>query len=275
MIGIYFSGTGNTKYCVERLVKYIDGTAAVLPLEGTAAPTAIAKTNVIVFGYCVQYADAPYFVKEFIIKNKRIWKGKNIFCVATMGGARGDSTWRTARLFKRYGAHVLGAMQIRMPDNVCDYKEKKEDVPPSLEKLYLEEVKHESDLKKRAEENRKLIKAANERILETVKDFKIGKYPKDGLGFGARVKGFFGQHLWHGNYTKGYNDLIKVNEDVCDGCRICIEQCPMHNFTLEDGKAHTNGKCTACYRCVNKCPKKAITLSGDKVGEQYRIEKFY
>lgn len=33
MIGIYFSGTGNTKHCVEKLVKLLDVSAQSFPLE--------------------------------------------------------------------------------------------------------------------------------------------------------------------------------------------------------------------------------------------------
>lgn len=33
MIGIYLSGTGNTKYCITKLVKLIDASADVVPLE--------------------------------------------------------------------------------------------------------------------------------------------------------------------------------------------------------------------------------------------------
>lgn len=35
MIGIYFSGTGNTKHCVEKLVKLLDVSAQSFPLEHT------------------------------------------------------------------------------------------------------------------------------------------------------------------------------------------------------------------------------------------------
>ena len=35
MIGIYFSGTGNTKHCVEKLVKLLDASAQSFPLEHT------------------------------------------------------------------------------------------------------------------------------------------------------------------------------------------------------------------------------------------------
>lgn len=33
MIGIYLSGTGNTKHCVEKLTYMLDDTAQIFPLE--------------------------------------------------------------------------------------------------------------------------------------------------------------------------------------------------------------------------------------------------
>lgn len=274
MIGIYFSGSGNTKHCVERLVKSIDGSAVVLPLDGDSAKAAIAKTNLIVFGYGVQYSDMPYFVREFIIENKELWKDKNILCVATMAAFSGDGAGCSARLFKKYGANILGGLHIIMPETICDVKEKKGEKESDPEKLYLESMQYESKLKKLAEENRKIIKQADEKIDEVVKGIKKNIYPKDGLSFFARLAGAFGQRLWLGKRSHRYNKKLKINEDLCDGCRICVQQCPMHNLTVQDGKAQPSGKCTACYRCVNRCPKKAITLYGDKVAEQYKIEKY-
>ena len=33
MIGVYLSGTGNTKHCIEKLVKLLDQSAKAIPLE--------------------------------------------------------------------------------------------------------------------------------------------------------------------------------------------------------------------------------------------------
>ncbi|MGN1372959.1 MAG: EFR1 family ferrodoxin [Candidatus Coproplasma sp.] len=271
--GIYFSGSGNTRRCVERLVKRIDDSSIVLPLEGDSAKAAIAKSSVIVFGYGVQYSDMPYFVREFINENKQLWKGKNILCVATMGAFSGDGAGCSARLFKKYGANILGGLHIIMPDSICDVKEKKdEEIDP--EKLYLESLKHEGDIKKLHEQRRNIIKSADERIDKVAGDIKNGVYPKDGLGFFARLAGLFGQRLWLGRRSHNYSKRLKIDEDLCDGCRICVQQCPMKNLYVEDGKAMASDKCTACYRCINRCPQKAITLCGDRVEEQYKIERY-
>ena len=58
MVGIYLSGTGNTKHCIEN----------------------------------------------------------------TMGAFSGDGAGCTARLLKKYGAHILGGLHVKMPDSVCDSK---------------------------------------------------------------------------------------------------------------------------------------------------------
>ena len=33
MVGIYLSGTGNTKYCIEKLVSLIHSSAKAIPME--------------------------------------------------------------------------------------------------------------------------------------------------------------------------------------------------------------------------------------------------
>lgn len=47
MIGIYFSGTGNTKYCLEKFVALYDRNIEITPLEdeGTIEKLNIIKTS--------------------------------------------------------------------------------------------------------------------------------------------------------------------------------------------------------------------------------------
>lgn len=49
MIGIYFSGTGNTKHCVEKLVHILDDTAKTVPLEDSQI------TNILIFAAPLLY----------------------------------------------------------------------------------------------------------------------------------------------------------------------------------------------------------------------------
>lgn len=251
MLGIYFSGTGNTKHCIEKLTGLLDITAKVIPLEADNVVKQIEQNNMIILGYPVQYSNAPIMVRDFIQSNARIWSGKKILCVATMGLFSGDGSGCAARLLKKYGAVILGGLHLRMPDSICDVKL----------------------LKKSLEDNRKIIAKADEKITMTAQKIKSGKYPKEGITFFAHIAGLFGQRLWFYKQTKAYSDKLKIN-DACIGCGLCSSLCPMKNIKMEHGKAKAGNRCTMCYRCISSCPKQAITLIGNRVQQQCRFEKY-
>ena len=128
MIGIYLSGTGNTKHCIEKLLYLLDDTAICVPLEHPQIIEMSKKQDTIIFGYPTQFSNAPFMVRDFIKRNASILKGKKVFCVNTMGLFSGDGTGCTARILKKYGAEILGGMQIKMTDSVCDSKMLKKDI---------------------------------------------------------------------------------------------------------------------------------------------------
>jgi NAD-dependent dihydropyrimidine dehydrogenase PreA subunit len=55
-------------------------------------------------------------------------------------------------------------------------------------------------------------------------------------------------------------DFPKVNSDICTGCGICIDNCPMEAIELVNGVAFIDGKkCNNCHQCENDCPVEAIS----------------
>lgn len=252
MLGVYFSGTGNTKYCVQRFLKLMDTSIESYSIEDPLAVQEIKKHHRIIFGYPTQYSNIPKILKDFIIENEDIWKDKEIYIIVTMGLFCGDGAGILARLLKSYGAKGIGGLHLKMPDSICD------------EKL----------LKKSLEENKRLIKNTNYKIDKAVRDFKKNHYSKDGLGIINHLLGLFGQRLYFYNKTRRYTHKLKIDKDICIGCQLCIKLCPMNNLELENNKAKANDRCTMCYRCVNKCPVKAMTLLGKKVIKQGNIEDY-
>ena len=115
---IYLSGTGNTKFCVEKFVKLLDKNAPVFAIEDEAAIPALKNYEHIVLGYPVQYSNAPKMVRDYIVRNAALWKGKRVFCLATMGAFSGDGVGCSARLLKKCGAFVSGGLHLKMPDSV-------------------------------------------------------------------------------------------------------------------------------------------------------------
>lgn len=251
MIGIYFSGTGNTKYCMEKFLNYINGTSPV-SIENTSVIDMMKKAETIIFGYPIYYSNIPKIVSDFIHINKVSFKDKKIFIISTMGLFSGDGSGCSARLLKKYGADIVGALHLRMPDCIGDVK----------------------ILKKTLEQNRKIVKKAEDKIINAVDLLKCGKPTQDGLNIFCHIAGLFGQRLWFYGKTRNYSNELKINSNLCIACGKCVGICPMSNLTLSNQKIITNSKCTMCYRCISNCPQKAITLLGKEVVEQCLLENY-
>ena len=61
MIGVYFSGTGNTKYCLEKFVALYDGTSKIVSLEEKSVIEKIMLHKDIVFAYPIYYSNLPKY----------------------------------------------------------------------------------------------------------------------------------------------------------------------------------------------------------------------
>ncbi len=252
MTGIYFSGTGNTKFCVDKFLKEYDGSKNSFSIEDCKALERIKNDNKIVIGYPVQYSNIPKILRDYIVSNRYIWKGKNIFIIVTMGLFSGDGAGMLARLLKNYGAIIVGGLHLKMPDSICD----------------------ERALKRSFKNNKRIVVKAAEKICKSVRNIKNGEPPQEGLGIVYHLAGLFGQRLYFLGKTQKYTDKLKINSLKCIGCGLCERLCPMGNIIVKNGIAVSSDKCTMCYRCISKCPKQAITLLGKKVIEQNDVSRY-
>ena len=252
MVGIYFSGTGNSKYAAERFCSEYDKAAKVFSIEDGNLLRAVKNEELLVFAYPVQYSTVPKILRDFIIDNKELWANKKVFVIATMGLFSGDGAGVLGRLLHKYGAEILGGLHLKMPDSIGD----------------------EKVLKRPLELNRRLVKEAEQKIRKAAEILKSGKPTQEGIGIVWRMAGFFGQRLYFGHKTKKYSDKLRIDEDKCIGCGKCEKLCPMNNIEVVDKKVVQKNRCTMCYRCINHCPRQAMTLLGKAVVEQSVIEKY-
>ena len=251
MIGVYFSGTGNTKYCVENVLNQVGSNGASYAIESEEVIAAAKSSDEIVFGYPVYYSNLPKIVREFIVSHAELWRGKKIFVIATMGLFSGDGAGCSARLFKKYGAEILGGLHLKMPDCIGDVKL----------------------LKKSLAENRKIILEAEHKMDLAINRINNGKFPQEGLNFFYRIAGVFGQRLYFSGKTKRYFTKIRTDESKCVKCGLCASLCPMSNIVIADTVVYRD-KCTMCYRCFANCPKQAITIIGKHVYEQCKFDNY-
>lgn len=253
MMGLYFSGTGNSRYAVEQFLKACGGGDQAYAIEKEDTLAQLAQHDTLVFAYPVQYSDVPMIVRQFVSDHAEIWQGKRVFIIATMALFSGDGAGVLARLLMQHGAEIMGGLHLIMPDSIAD----------------------EKALKRSPAQNRRLLEKAEQKIAYAAARFRNGKAPRQGLGLFARMAGFFTQRLWFGHQTRVYHSGLKIDAERCVGCGKCAKCCPTGNISMDGNAAKGADRCTLCYRCVNLCPKQAITLLGKTVVEQTSIEKYH
>lgn len=253
MVGIYFSGTGNSKYCLEAFLKAYDATSHAFSIEDKKCILHIKQAEEIVISYPVQYSNIPKILYDFIIDNKDLWKGKRIFIIATMSLFSGDGCGVLSRLLMKYGAYIIGGIHLKLSDSIADER--------VLKRSYIR--------------NKKLFENAEEKIAKTVHALQNGNPPQEGLDLFSHMLGLFAQRLYFFRKTKSYSSKkLKVNMQKCIRCDKCVNICPMGNINIIDNIVVSNNRCTLCYRCINQCPSQAITLLGNKVIHQNQIENY-
>jgi len=57
----------------------------------------------------------------------------------------------------------------------------------------------------------------------------------------------------------------RVNEEKCNGCRLCVFVCPDPNIIAVNGPKKPvrvdQNRCKGCGLCVTVCPKEALEVS--------------
>ncbi len=67
--------------------------------------------------------------------------------------------------------------------------------------------------------------------------------------------------------------IIKIDEEKCDGCGLCIPSCPEGALRIVDGKARLvkESYCDGLGACLGECPRGALTIE-QKEAEEYDEE---
>ncbi|SHJ80710.1 electron transfer flavoprotein alpha subunit [Dethiosulfatibacter aminovorans DSM 17477] len=67
---------------------------------------------------------------------------------------------------------------------------------------------------------------------------------------------------------------VKIINDKCTGCGVCIDQCPFAAIEMSNGIAYITEACTVCGSCVDVCPAEAIVKEEKKSNRKINIDDY-
>ena len=61
-----------------------------------------------------------------------------------------------------------------------------------------------------------------------------------------------------------------VNQELCSGCGVCIEECPVEAMSIGDsGYADIDeDECIRCGKCHDVCPQEAVRHDGERIPQE-------
>ena len=247
MILFYFSGTGNSKYIAELFSNKMNINCYSIEIYADFDKL-ITENDTIAFCYPVYGSRVPRIFREFVTNHMGVLNGKKLIIFCTQLGFSGDGARAFTDMFNKDSVRIVYAEHFNMPNNINNMSI----FPISSDKT-----------------NATCLAKAKKKMNIVCRNISNGKVIKRGFNLFSRALGLI-QGAFMPRVEQSGLDSVQIDDD-CNGCGLCVQICPMHNFRLENNIIIPQGNCTLCYRCINKCPQKSISVYiCKKVKKQYK-----
>ena len=239
---IYFSGTGNSKYCAKMLASEL-GDEAVDSFNfiknGIAGEFICGKPWVFVAPtYCWQL---PRIFEDFI-RSSNFDGNDDAYFVMTCGSDIGNAEKYLKKICQDKGLNYKGVLEVVMPENYIAMFNAPEE-----------------------EEAERIVRAARRPLSRAVKQIDANHPLK-----GPKVN-LIGKILSGPANPLFYKLFVKAKAfyatDACIGCGKCSELCPLNNITIKNNKPIWRDNCTHCMACICNCPTEAIEYGNKSKGK--------
>ena len=247
---IYFSGTGNSRYCAQKIARLTDDAVAdANTYIKSGKKGSFSSDKPFVFVAPTYSWQIPHIFEGFI-KEASLEGSTKAYFVMTCGDDAGNADKYNKKIAAEKGLEYMGTAEIKMPENYIAMF----DVP--------------------AEERcAQIMSGANTAIDKAVKRILSEKpLPSNKAGLADIVKSGPVNKLFYALCVKAKQFRA---DGRCTSCGKCERLCPVNVIKLVDGKPVWGEGCTHCMACISYCPAEAIEYGRKSVGKRrYRCEEY-
>lgn len=234
---LYFSATGNTKYCAEYIASRLNDKIISLNdiMKNEINFIDCGGEKYLAVAAPVYDFDLAYAVKNFLegLDFRNLPENIYVYGILTCGASCGSGGETLKQVLAKKGIILKSAFTVVMPDN------------------YVPMFPQKSE-----EEKQKMFEIADISLNEIVNDIEQGKNIFRIKGRIPKFAAFLIRKIASHFQRKVKN--FSVN-DKCIGCGKCETVCPMNIIVLENKKpVWTKDNCACCLACLHRCPVQAI-----------------
>lgn len=251
---IYNSGAGSTKTIVDIYYTLLNEYQVdVLPVNLSFDFSAFNDYDLLIFAFPCYHSDMSRLMHEFMAKMPKQNRIKKAFAFITYGLYAGN----TLRIFIKQCIEK----NIYVED-YTDYKAPGTDaclVFPSIKLIYRYENNIAANILKDIRKVKAVLSTDSFSYkLPRFKLYSILNYPNELLGKNHQPQ------------------IIKVREDVCTNCYLCVKRCPRSCWTIGVTYPVFNKlECDTCYKCIHQCPQNALIFSKNTMKKKKMNAQFY
>ncbi len=234
---LYFSATGNSKYCAEKIANATENSLFSLndAIKNGITEIDFSGNKQIVIVSPVYDMGMSWAVKEYLesVDFQNVWGNVYICAVFTCGKSCGIAADEMREVLQQKHLWLDAAYSVCMPDTYIPMfpltsKEKQQEILAKAEETLADVI---SKIQNRVSVI-EMPPAAPKPMAKLIRKINIPKQKKT-------------DHFW-----------VK---DTCIGCGLCEQVCPMNIIQIKAGKpVWTKDGCACCLGCIHRCPEQAI-----------------
>lgn len=262
ILSIYFSGTNSTAYFANQIQNEVNKTKQHSITTIDITNDTVDLSSISLEGYDMYIIGGPVYIEvlphkltNFVKSTFNNGNNKKVILYFTAAGKTPPALYGLHKHLTKHNYDVIGLINNVLSNNFY------------MSGRY--PYTTEDELKARISTCNHTIDKVMDLINGNVKSYTPATMESFRYYTGALV-----YKLCQNSYLKPYARKNFSSSDKCVGCKICVNNCPTSNITIDNNKLTFHNNCYCCTRCIHICPKHAILYNGNPVLQMNMLDTF-